>query len=81
MKNNTYYHDDEFYYNLIRKNLKRIRQEKNLTQQDLADMTDISRQYMCDIENENRYKHITISYLGRISDALNIDITEFFKSK
>ena len=44
-------------------------------------MTDISRQYICDIENENRYKHITISHLGRISDALNIDITEFFKSK
>lgn len=44
-------------------------------------MTNISRQYIYDIENENRYKHITISYLGRISDTLNIDITEFFKSK
>ena len=81
MKNNTYYHDDEFYYNLIRKNLKRIRQDRNLTQQDLADMTNISRQYICDVENESRYKHITISYLGRIADVLNTDITKFFKTK
>lgn len=79
MKEKIYQHDDEYYYNIIRKNIRKFRISKGLTQQDLADMTDISRQYICDLENDNRYKHITISCLGRISEALDIDITLFFR--
>lgn len=81
MKEKVYHHNDEYYYNIIRNNIKRIRTSKNLTQQDLADMTDISRQYICDVENESRYKHITIAYLSRIADALETDIIEFFKKE
>ncbi len=72
-------HDDEYYYSIIRKNIKKFRLSKNLTQQDLADMIGMSREYMCDVENEKRNKHLTIAVLGRIADALNISITEFFK--
>ena len=79
MKEKIYQHDDEYYYNIIRKNIRKFRISKGLTQQDLADMTDISRQYICDLENDNRYKHITISSLGRIAEALDIDITLFFR--
>ena len=50
-----------------------------MTQQNLADLTDLSREYVCDIENEKRNKHFTIAVLGRIADALQIPITEFFK--
>ncbi len=81
-KNNNnikFIRDDEFYYTIIRKNIKKIRIQKGYTQQDLADMTDISREYICDVENESRNKHISISLLGRIADALNVDIIEFFK--
>ena len=77
-KEKAYIHDNEYYYSIIRKNIKKYRLEKNLTQQDLADMTDISREYICDIENERRNKHITISLLGRISEALNVEIINFF---
>ena len=73
--------DDEYYYSIIRKNIKKYRLERGLTQQQLADMTDISREYVCDVENESRNKHITISLLGRISDALDIDIRDFFVEK
>ena len=45
--------DDEYYYSLLRKNVKEIRNSKGLTQQDLADLTYLSREYICDIENEN----------------------------
>lgn len=72
-------HDDEYYYSIIRDNLKNIRKEKNLTQQALADMTNLSREYICDIENESRGKHLTIAVLGRIADALNVDIETFFR--
>ena len=71
-------HDDEYYYKIIRKNIKRFRLERELTQQDLADMTGLSREYICDIENESRNKHLTISVLGRISEAMNVHITNFF---
>ena len=77
-KEKAYIHDNEYYYSIIRKNIKKYRLEKNLIQQDLADMTDISREYICDIENERRNKHITISLLGRISEALNVEIINFF---
>lgn len=79
MKEKVYLHDDEYYYSIIRKNVKKFRLEKKLTQQELADMTELSREYICDIENESRNKHLTIAVLGRIAEALQIDITEFFK--
>ena len=71
-------HDDEYYYKIIRKNIKFFRLQKGLTQQELADMTDLSREYICDIENESRNKHLTIAVLGRIADAMNIHIVNFF---
>ena len=72
-------HDDEYYYDVIRRNLKRIRIEKKVTQDMLGEMTDLSRQYICDIENKNRNKHITISALGRIAAALDIPISKLFE--
>lgn len=78
LKMKSYTHDDEYYYTIIRENLRKFRLEKKLTQQDLADMTELSREYICDIENESRNKHPTISVLGRIAEALEIDIRNFF---
>lgn len=78
MKEKSYLHDDEYYYSIIRKNVKKYRLMQKLTQQNLADMTEMSREYICDIENESRNKHLTIAVLGRIADALNVDIKNFF---
>ncbi len=80
MKEKAYIHDDEYYYSIIRKNVRKFRLEKNLTQQELADMTELSREYICDIENEKRNKHLTIAVLGRIAEALNVEISKFFKT-
>lgn len=81
IKEKAYIHDDEYYYTIIRKNMRNFRLEQNLTQQDLADMTELSREYICDIENESRNKHLTISVLGRIAESLKIDIKDFFDNK
>jgi len=78
MKNKVYIHNDEYYYSIIRKNIRKFRLDQNLTQQDLADMTDVSREYICDIENESRHKHPSIAILGRIADALQISIDKLF---
>ena len=79
MKEKSYVHDDEYYYSIIRNNIRKFRLKQNLTQQDLADMVELSREYICDIENESRNKHLTIAVLGRIAEALNIQIEDFFK--
>ena len=78
IKEVLYFHDDEYYYEIVRANIKKYRLEQKLTQQDLADLFGVSRQYICDIENKNRNKHITIAILGRVADALDINIIEFF---
>ena len=78
IKEVLYFHDDEYYYEIVRANIKKFRLEQKLTQQDLADISGVSRQYICDIENKNRNKHITIAILGRVAGALDINIIEFF---
>lgn len=78
VKTKAYIHDDEYYYNIVRSNIRKFRLLKGLTQQDLADMTELSREYICDIENEKRNKHPTIAVLGRISEAMGVHIVNFF---
>lgn len=79
LKKEIVLHDDEYYYQIIRTNIKKERLRQNLTQQMLGDMTGLSREYITDIENEKRKKHFTIAVVGRIADALNINIKELFK--
>ena len=79
IKNITQTNNSEYYYRVIGKNIKKFRKENRLTQQNLADMTDLSREYICDIENEKRNKHLTIKSLGKIAEALEMNIIDFFK--
>ena len=71
-------HNDEYYYKIVRENIRYFRLKKNLTQQQLADRIGMSREYVCDIENESRNKHPTIAVLGRIADALPTNIVNLF---
>lgn len=77
----AYTHDDEYYYQIVRQNIRKYRNEQHLTQQDLAEMTDMSREYITDIENESRNKHLTIAVLGRIAEALKVPIGELFSAE
>ena len=44
-------HDDNYYYDIIRKNIKKYRKKANLTQQQLADKAGISMNYIAIIES------------------------------
>lgn len=74
----SYYNANDHYYNIIRKNIKKYRKEKHLTQQQLAEETDLSVDYICEIESPTKNKSFSIVTLGRIADVLETDIKEFF---
>ncbi len=71
-------YDDNYYYNIIRQNIKKYRKKSGLTQQELADKIGVSMNYIAKIESKKMQKSFTISVLGRISNALNIDIRLLF---
>ena len=71
-------HDDNYYYNIIRENIKKYREKANLTQQQLADKAGISMNYIAKIESKKMQRGFTIVVLGRIADALDIDIRKLF---
>lgn len=72
------YKADNYYYDVVRKNIRKYRKEKKITQQQLSDMTDLSVDYICEIESTTKNKGFSIVTLGRIADVLNIDIRDFF---
>lgn len=73
------YNSNGYYYDIIRKNIKRICKEKRLTQQQLAEMTDLSVDYIGEIESPTKNKSFSIITLGRIADVLDTDIRDFFQ--
>ena len=79
MDNKIKFHDDYYYYNIVRKNIKKYRKLAGLTQQELADMIGVSMHYISQIESAKPYKYFTLIIIGRIADALNIDIKDLFE--
>lgn len=72
------YNSNDYYYNVIRKNIRKYRKEKHLTQQQLAEATDLSVDYICEIESPTKNKSFSIVTLGRIADVLEMNIKDFF---
>ena len=72
-------HNDNYYFNIIRYNIKKQREKAGLTQQQLADKIGITMNYLAKIESKKMQRGFTIIILGRIADALNIDIRDLFE--
>lgn len=71
-------HNDNYYYDIVRHNIKKKRIKANLTQQVLADKVGITMNYLAKIESEKMQRGFSIVILGRIADALNVNIKEMF---
>lgn len=70
--------NDTYYYDTVRKNIRKYRKEKGYTQAKLAEEADISLDYLAEIESDRRKKSFSLAVLGRIADALKVDIKNFF---
>lgn len=64
--------------NIVASNLKRLRKEQNLTQAQLAELTDLSNTYIANIECGKTW--ISDVTLEKLSEALNTDFYVFFMS-
>lgn len=67
------------YYNLIRNNIRKYRKENKLTQEQLAELIDISNDYMCEIESRTKNKTFSLVIVAKISYYLKIDFYKFFQ--
>jgi len=62
---------------LFGQHLQHLRQEKNLTQEQLAELSTLHRTYIGDLENGRR--NPSLITLIKISNALNLNLSDFFK--
>ena len=71
-------YSDDYYYNIVRKNIRKYRKEKGYTLQKLAEEAEMSMDYLAEIESEKRKKSFSLAILGRIAEVLDLDIVKFF---
>jgi transcriptional regulator with XRE-family HTH domain len=58
-------------------NLRRLRHEKGLSQDDLAYEAEVSRSYLSQLEKGTFYASLKI--IGRLAEALGVEPAEFLK--
>ncbi len=68
-------------YQLIGRNIKHYRKEKELTQAQLAEKTGYSHEFIRRIEAPNSKKNFSIDAVSNIAKALNIDIEVLFEKR
>jgi len=59
--------------------IKELRSAKGITQEDLAELTGLSRQYIGDVERGTR--NISLANIEKIATAFQITLAELFKFK
>ena len=66
-------------YNNIGLNIKYFRKEIRMTQAELADLTNLSHEYVRKIESKHSNKSLSISALNNIAIALKVNIEDLIK--
>lgn len=69
---------DNEYINFI-KNIKKYRTRKKLTQEQLAEKSDLSVSYIKQIESGKEFKNITFNTCYKLAKALDINIEQLYK--
>ena len=67
---------DSNIYNTIRRNIKKYRKEKGLTSAQLAEMVDLSHDFIRQIESEKVGYNFTVETFYKISVALGVGLDQ-----
>ena len=71
-------YDDDI-YNTIRRNIKKYRKEKGLTSAQLAEMVDLSHDFIRQIESEKVGYNFSVETLYKISVALEVGLDKLIE--
>lgn len=66
-------------YNTIRKNIKKYRKEKNYTSAELAEMVNLSHDFIRQIESEKAAYNFSVETFYKISEALEITLDDLIQ--
>ena len=84
MKNNKPLKQVEFdnnIYDTIRKNIKKYRKQRNMTAQQLADMVELSHDFIRQIESEKAAYNFSVDTFYRISVALGVKLDKLIEKQ
>lgn len=79
MKKVYKYSEVQYLYNNIGLNIKSYRKNLNMTQAMLADVTNLSHEYVRKIEARQSNKSLSFTALNNIAIALNVNIEDLVK--
>ena len=68
-------------YDTVRYNIRKLRKEKGLTQQDLADLAELSHGYIREIESLNMGITFSLDAVEKIANALEIKAIVLFEEE
>ena len=72
---------DENIYNTIRRNIKKYRKERGLTTAQLAEMVDLSHDFIRQIESEKVGYNFSVETFYKISVALGVELDKLIKKQ
>ena len=64
-------------YDIIRRNIKKYRKEKGITSAQLAEMVDLSHDFIRQIESEKTRYNFSVETFYKISVALDVSLDKF----
>ncbi len=72
---------DDNIYNTIRRNIKKYRKEKGLTSAQLAEMIDLSHDFIRQIESEKVAYNFSVETFYKISIALGVSLDKLIEKQ
>ena len=66
-------------YDTIRKNIKKYRKERKMTSAELAELVDLSHDFIRQIESEKTAYNFSVDTFYKISDALDVKLDDLIK--
>lgn len=67
-------------YNTIRRNIRRYRLKKNMTSSELADMVELSHEFIRQIQSEKIAYNFSVDTLYRISVVLGVSLDDLIQN-